>query len=380
MPEFKRLFAVAVIIAAAAGAYAWHQSGAADKNAAQDVAVAAVERGSIEENVTAQGKLEPREYVDVGAQVSGQLKKIYVELGDYVHKGDLLAEIDPQIYDARVQSDTASLQNLNAQIAQQVAEIRLAELQFGRSEKLLATRAISQDAYDNARTTLDVARARKRALEAQVAQVQSSLDGNKANLGFTKIYAPMDGTVVAQSAREGQTLNANMSAPVLLQLANLDLMTVRAQVAEADIMNIKPGMEVYFTTLGSQGRKWQGEVRQVLPTPDIVNEVVLYNVLVDVDNKDRQLMSSMSTQMFFVLGRAENVPLVPVAALRRKDGEGYVVRLPGGEEKDVQIGLRNRSVAEVKEGLAVGDRVIVATAGAEGKPQRTPGPRMGPRL
>src|SRR5690606_5486139 len=109
---------------------------------------------------------------------------------------------------------------------------------------------------------------------------------NKANLNYTSIYAPMSGTVVRQDAREGQTVNANQQAPIILQIANLETMTVRAQVAEADVTRLAAGMDVYFTTLGAQGRRWYGTVRQVLPAPEIVNEVVLYNVLVDVDNSD----------------------------------------------------------------------------------------------
>jgi macrolide-specific efflux system membrane fusion protein len=159
----------------------------------------------------------------------------------------------------------------------------------------------------------------------------------------------------------------------VVQLANLDVMTVRAQVAEADVMRLKPGMEVYFTTLGSQGRRWQGEVRQILPSPEVINDVVLYNVLVDVDNKDRQLMTGMSTQMFFVLGRAEKVPLLPVAALGKRvaaedndKGQAYEVRKVDAAGKTrtaiVHIGLMSRTMAEVRGGLAVGDKVAAAAA------------------
>ena len=317
--------------------------------------------------------MEPRDYVDVGVQVSGQLEKIHVELGDTVKVGQLIAEIDPQLYEAKVEADEARVKTLNAQIAQQEASIDLARLQHARNEKLVASGAISRDAFDNTHTALKVAAAQLDALQAQMEEAQSTLEGDRANLGYAKIYAPMDGTVVVKDVREGQTLNASQTAPTVVQLANLDVMTVRAQVAEADVMRLKPAMDVYFTTLGSQGRRWNGTVRQILPSPEVINAVVLYHVLVDVDNKDRQLMTGMSTQMFFVLGRAENKPLVPVASLGKRLtdqdndlGAAYQVKVmtKGGMAVDqtIHIGLMNRTQAEVRDGLQVGDKILANPA------------------
>lgn len=370
----KKWVVIAVLLCVAAGGgYYYTKYRAAQEKAAAISTVMTIETGMIEDLVTAQGKLEPKEYVDVGVQVSGQLEKIHVELGDTVKAGDLIAEIDPKIYEAQVQSGQARVKQLGAQLAQQQAAIKLAQQQHARSEQLIKNNAISQDTFDGTETALTVARAQLEALSAQMEEAQSSLDESKANLGYTKIYAPMDGTVVVKDVREGQTLNASQSAPTVVQLANLDVMTVRAQVAEADVMRLKPGMEVYFTTLGSQGRRWQGEVRQILPSPEVINDVVLYNVLVDVDNKDRQLMTGMSTQMFFVLGRAEKVPLLPVAALGKRlaaedndKGQAYEVRKVDAAGKTrtaiVHIGLMSRTMAEVRGGLAVGDKVAAAAA------------------
>jgi macrolide-specific efflux system membrane fusion protein len=179
----------------------------------------------------------------------------------------------------------------------------------------------------------------------------------------------MDGTVVQQSARAGQTLNSNQQTPTIMQLAKLDKMTVRAQTAEADIMRIKPGLPVYFTTLGSELRRWQGVVRQVLPTPEVLNNVVLYNVLVDVDNTDRALMTGMSAQVFFVLGEARQVLIAPVNALGKRlpeqdnaQGTAYRVKVLNAGQEEAQdrlihIGLQNRRFAEVRDGLSSGERV-----------------------
>lgn len=325
-------------------------------------------RGDIEENVTAQGKLEPKEYVDVGSQVTGQLQKLYVDIGDNVTAGQLLAEIDPRVFAARVRADEANIKNLRAQLAGQRAQIVFARQQYQRNRELMKSKGVSEQDFQNSEFTLKKALALAESIEAQIEQVESSMSGNRTNLGYTKIYAPIDGTVVTRVARVGQTLNANQTTPMIMQIAKLDAMTVRAQVAEADIMRLKADMPVYFTTLGAGERRWQATVRQILPSPEVINNVVLYNVLVDVDNRDRQLMSGMSTQMFFVLGRAEQVPLIPAAALGQRlpkadndEGRAYkvkVVTADGIQDKVIHIGLQNRRLAEVRDGVEVGSRLL----------------------
>lgn len=383
----KKIVLLLTLCAVAIGGYAYMQGEKARAGLNVAETVMTVTNGTLEEIVTAQGKLEPKDYVDVGVQVSGQLEKIHVELGDTVVQGQLIAEIDPQLYEAKVEADEARLKTLNAQITQQKAEIRLARQQHVRNEKLVTKGAISQDAFDGTATALAVAEAQLEALNAQLEEAQSTLEGDQANLGYTKIYAPISGTVVVQDVREGQTLNASQSAPTVVQLANLDVMTVRAQVAEADVMRLKPDMPVYFTTLGSQGRKWYGKVRQILPSPEVINDVVLYHVLVDVDNTDRQLMTGMSTQMFFVLSRAEDKPLIPVAALGKRLpeedsalGQAYRVDVVGAGgavmPKTIHIGLMDRTQAEVTAGLAAGDKVSVSKALLPGADAKTGGRGM----
>ena len=329
-----------------------------------------VEIGSIEDLVTAQGRLEAREYVDVGAQVSGQLKKVVFELGATVKEGDLLAEIDPEIYAATVRADEANLKTLEAQFVEQKALIEQAELIHERNKKLIESGAISRETFEKTETDLKVARARLESLSARIEEANSKLQANRTNLNYTKIYAPISGTIVEQSAQEGETLNANQTTPKVFKIANLELMTVRAQVAEADISKIKEKMAVYFTTLGSRERRWEGVVRQILPTPDIVADVVLYNVLVDVENKDRVLMSDMSTQMFFVVGSAKNVPIVNVRSLLRRQpdkdvdfAKAYVVRKRDKtgktEERTVLVGIMSRTEAEIIEGLESGDEILL---------------------
>lgn len=392
----KILIALGVIALCATAYWAYASFIKEDKkDAALLDIVMPVEKGTIEQVITSQGKLEPKEYVDVGAQVSGQLEKLHVDIGDTIEKGALIAEIDPSIYLARVEADEARLKTLRAQLNEQEAQIDFARLQFERNTRLLKAKAVSKQVLETSDTDLKIAKARAESLKAQIQEAESTLSGDKANLNFTKIYAPISGTVVVLTSREGQTLNANQTAPVIVQLANLDTMTVRAQVAEADVLNLRENMDVYFTILGNLNRKWNGKVRQVLPSPEVVNEVVLYNVLVDVDNSDRILMTGMTTQMFFIQGEARDVPVIPSTALRRAVpdqnsdmGEAYVVYAPNGRkdkplEKTVFVGLMNRNMAEIKDGLALGDSILVPATSADAAKAGGGGGRRfmgGPRL
>lgn len=369
-------FFIIVSLSAGGGYYFLQKPKTADSDSKT---TATVTLGNLEENVTAQGKLEPKEYVDVGAQVTGQLQKVYVKIGDNVTSGDLLAQIDPRIYDARVKADEASIKNLQSQLIGQRAEMVFAGQQYERNKELLKTHSVSEQDFQNSEFTLKKSQATLAAIEAQIEQVQSTLSGDKTNLGYTKIYASMDSTVVDQKARAGQTLNANQQTPMILQLAKLDVMTVRAQVAEADVMRLKPELPVYFSTLGAGERRWQGTVRQILPTPQVINNVVLYDVLIDVDNQDRQLMTGMSAQIFFVLGKAENVPLLPVAALGERvpkedntQGAAYRVKEiteTGTEEKIIHVGLKNRRFVEIRDGVSVGS-TLQTQAKVDDKNQR----------
>jgi macrolide-specific efflux system membrane fusion protein len=350
------------------GGWYWYASAARkpEQNMARAVTVT---RGTIEELVTSQGKLEPKQYVDVGTQVSGQLKRIYVEIGDAVKQGQLVAEIDPRVYQAQVEASEAHLNSLRAELNQQKAAATLAEQNLKRNQSLIAVNAVSQQALQESESQAAVARAQIDAIIAQIQETESNLKGIRTNLGFTKIYAPMAGTVTTMPAREGQTLNANQSAPTILQIANLDLMTVRAQVAEADVTRLKEGMPAYFTTLGNIERRWRGKVRQIRPAPEVVNDVVLYDVLIDVGNEGRQLMTGMTTQAFFILGKAENATIIPAEALTHRvadqdndSGKAYrvtVVTEKGREQRMIHAGLQTRTQAQVKTGLAPGERILL---------------------
>src|SRR5437879_2886986 len=290
-----------VILAVLIGGGLYWYTGAAGAPKRDVLVPITVTRGTVEALVTAQGKLEAKQYVDVGTQVSGQLKAIHVDIGDTVTKGQLLAEIDPRVYQAQVEAGEAHLNSLRAQLNQQKAAAVLAEQNLKRNQNLITANAVSQQALQETESQASVARAQVESIAAQIQETESNLKASRTNLSYTKIYAPMAGTVTTLPTKEGQTLNANQTAPIVLQVANLDVMTVRAQVAEADVSSLKENMPAYFTTLGNSDHRWTGKVRQVLPTPQIVNDVVLYDVLIDAKNEGRQLMTGMTTQVFFIL-------------------------------------------------------------------------------
>ena len=327
---------------------------------------ATVERGDVEELVTALGTLEPGDYVDVGAQVSGQLTQLHVDVGDSVEQGQLLAEIDASVQQTQVDAGLAELEALRAQREQQQAELELAELQYQRQQRLREANATSDDAFQSARSTLAITRAQIKVLKAQIRQKQASVEGDQANLGYAKIYAPRSGTVVSLEAREGQTLNANQTTPTLMRIADLTTMTISTQVSEADVDSLAAGMPVYFNTLGNGDVRYDSTLRQVLPTPEVVNNVVLYTAEFDIDNPQGRLMSGMTAQVFFVVDSARDVLHVPVAAVKRGGRGQWQVQRLGREGKPqnqpVTAGISNRVRTVIQDGLQEGDTVVLGQA------------------
>ncbi|WP_371360079.1 efflux RND transporter periplasmic adaptor subunit [Pseudomonas sp. KT_2_4] len=349
-----------------------------------------VVRGDIENSVTALGTLQPRRYVDVGAQASGQIRKIHVEAGDQVTQGQLLVEIDPATQQAKLDASRYAIENLEAQLQEQKAQHELARQKYQRQQRLSAGNATREEDVQTAKAELSATQARVDMFKAQIRQAQASLRSDEAELGYTRIYAPMSGTVVAVDARVGQTLNAQQQTPLILRIAKLSPMTVWAEVSEADIGHVKPGMSAYFTTLAGGTRRWTSTVRQILPIPPKpLNEtsqgsgspsstsktgsgrVVLYTVLLDVDNADNALMAEMTTQVFFVASQARDALTIPVAALLGSQGTdkqiARVVTKNGAiKEREVQLGISDRLRVEVLGGLDEGDHLLIGPASGSG--------------
>jgi macrolide-specific efflux system membrane fusion protein len=388
-PSLRRYGWLALLaLAGGVGAAGWHFASA---EAPPHYVTANAEIATIEDIVSATGTVQPLEYVDVGTQVTGQLRALHVAIGSAVKKGELVAEIDPTVFEARVETTRAQLRTLEAQLREREAQAQLAELLRDRNRRLRAADAVSVELLQQSEAAAVQARAQVDMVRAQIQQTQSSMIADEANLRYTRIYAPIDGTVVSLNARQGQTLVSNQQATVIMRIADLSTMTVWAQVSEADVPQVAVDMPVYFNTLGLPDRRWTGRVRQVLPTPETVNNVVLYNVVFDVPNPDGALKPQMSTQVSFRVASAEHVVTIPPSALQtavksakkdrkekkkeaREAREGapapalaekdYMVRvLHDGkvEERLVRVGLQTRMQAQVKTGLKAGEEVILDT-------------------
>ena len=378
-----RLGTVATLLAVAVGAALWHT-----RKPAVVYETAPVKRASIEASVTAIGTLQPQRYVDVGAQVSGQITRLHVAPGSNVKHGELLAEIDPSVQQATVDAGRAALAGLRAQLAEQQAQHRLAGRQHARQQVMAVHEATSVNDQEVAQATLESAVARIASLKAQIDQTQATLKADEARLGYTRIYAPMAGTVVSVDAKEGQTLNATYQTPNILRIADLSAMTVWTEVSEADVRRVRPEMPVYFTTLGGDARRWRGKVRQVLPAPAVAggvaagtalapstSKVILYTVLFEVDNADGELMPQMTAQVVFVTAAASDVLAAPLPALKPVTGDSAkpglytarVMALDGAvQTREVRVGVRNRLAAEVLDGLREGELLVTGEQVAEG--------------
>ena len=380
---------------------------------------AQAEKGDIEDTVLATGTLQAKQLVSVGAQVSGQVKKMYVQLGDQVKQGQLIAQIDSVRQENDLRNQQAAIDNLEAQKASRVASLSEAELNFKRQKDMLAQDATSRAEFESARAALQTAQANIKAINAQIEQSRLAQSTAQENLSYTRISAPINGTVVAIVTEEGQTVNANQSAPTIVKLAQLDTMTIKAQVSEADVMRINQGQTVYFTTLGEPDKKIYANLRAIEPAPDTIktdsngsssasSTAIYYNALFDVANPDGKLRIDMTAQVYIVLNEAKNVLTIPAAAIqssnqkgkrgkktatgsvsaadtnavgstrnsqrpapintqhdqRQRKGKPATVKVLDKDgnavEKQIRVGLNNRITAEVISGLNVGDEVVIA--------------------
>lgn len=338
--------------------------------------------GDIEEVVLATGVLEPLELVRVGAQASGRVERLAVEIGDVVQAGQLIAEIDSQTQQNSLRDRQAALVNIRATRAARAAGLVQAERDFERQREMLAADATPRTTYDAAIATLDSARSEVRALDAQIAQAQAALDSVRVELGYTRITAPIAGTVVAIVTDEGQTVNALQTAPTIVMIAKLETMTVRADISEADVIRVRPGLPAWFSILGAPQRRFTGELRQVEPAPASIasetspataslgsNSGAIYYVgLIDVANTDGVLRPSMTAQVSIVLSAVKNAVLVPLTAVEGAPRAGgmarvRVVNADGvAEARQVRVGIDNGSDIQILGGLRAGETIVLGAS------------------
>ena len=348
------------------GAAIWSRSAGQEKSA---VTTAAVSRMDLEEGVLASGTLTAGKSVAVGAQVSGQVRRLTVTLGEQVRKGQLLAEIDPVLQENALKEAEAALESVQAQILAKKALLKQYDLALRRLQELTAQNITARADLESAQAQYDSTGADVAALDAQLRRSRVTVATATANLEYTRISAPMDGVVVAIVTEQGQTVVSAQSAPTILKLADLETITVKAQISEADVIRVRPGQKVYFTILGDPDTRHYGTLRAVEPAPEATatGTAVYYNGLFDVPNPGHTLRLSMTAQVTVVAGEAKQVLAVPVAALGEKSPDGrqrvrLLTRDGATEERVVRIGMTNHLFAQVVEGLKEGERVVVDAA------------------
>lgn len=330
--------------------------------------VVTVQRGDIQQTVDATGKLHLYKYADTNIQVSGQIKDVLAAIGDTVQAGNMVIEITPTLQPVQAEKNRAQMARLQAELADQRAQMDFAELQFKRQTQLKAQNATRDDTFESSRMSLSSASARVDSINAQIRQVEATLKMEEDSRQHTQVLAPISGTVVALNARPGQMVGAGQPATPLMRIADLSKMTVQARVAEIDVTRLRRGMVANFKTPGYPGRFWSGKLRQIIPVPaDGTGEQgkqAFYNVLFEVDNAEQELMSGMSTQVQFIVAQAKDAVLLPTNLLGKPDADGlYHVNVLDADRqprlRKLKIGLRNQQQAQVLSGLAPGEQLVI---------------------
>jgi macrolide-specific efflux system membrane fusion protein len=338
---------------------------------------ARVTRADLEDAVLATGVLQPIKQVEVGSQANGQLRSLKVALGDRVTKGQLVAEIDPTSSDNDLREATAGLTTLAADRRAKSLRRAQAEREFARQRQLAHDDATSPRDLEKARTESEALAAEVESLDSQIRQQNVKVDKARTNLSYTRITAPINGTVTAITTQEGQTVTAIYQIPTILKIADLSQMTIRAQVSEADVVRIREGQRVYFTILGAPETRYEGKLRVIQPSPEKINNAIFFNALFDVPNPDGVLRPDMTAQVSIVRARIEKALTFPSVALGEKRADGrYRVRVldakGNAHVRWVKVGLDNRLTAQALDGLSEGERVVTADPTDAPPPGATP--------
>jgi HlyD family secretion protein len=380
---------LALVVIAGIGAAWWFFN----TNGSVQYATAPVTRGPVTRTVTATGTVNPVLTIIVGTYVSGVIQEIHCDYNTEVKQGQICAKIDPRPYQSVVDQNKANLAQAQAQLAKDQANFDYAQLNYDRNARLSQTNAISKDTLDNSKNALDQAQAQIGVDQAAIAQRQAQLEAADINLSYTNIVSPVDGTVVSRNVTVGQTVAASFQTPTLFLIAtDLTKMQVDTNVSESDIGGIKNGDKVFFTVDAFPKRTFQGTVSQVRQSPQNIQNVVTYDVVVSVNNNDLSLKPGMTAASRIVTAERQDVLRVPSQALRYAPGglKGatrnatpgnqsavYVLRDGNPARVAVTVGLDDDSHAEIVKGdLQVGDRVITTEQRNGTASRQTATPRL----
>ncbi|KFC82520.1 macrolide-specific efflux protein [Ewingella americana ATCC 33852] len=356
------------------------QSSSTDQGPVEFVTVS---RGDIEKTVLATGTLKPSLQVNVGAQVNGQLTKVHVRQGDQVQKGQLLAEIDPTLQLSELRKSQAELASAEAQKRSAVVTLRQFQLELNRQLRLDRDHAGTKSILEQAQARVATQKAQIEVNQAEIVRAQMSLETAQANLGFTRIGAPIDGVVLGIVTQEGQTIVSSQSAPTILVLADVSTMSVHTRISEADILKVKVGQPLWFHVLAEPQRRYDSQMQAIQDAPTQALQdnngdnssqdqpsAVYYNGMFNIANPQGVLRTSMTAQVFVVVEQAKSALLLPVAALGAEQGENryqvQVLKQGRAESRLIKVGINDRQFVEVLEGLQEGEQVMVtAVASAE---------------
>ncbi len=348
-----------------------------------------ITRITINQSIEAIGTVYAKEEVDVGAQVSGQIIKLYVDIGDKVKKGDLIAQIDKDKQENDLNIYKAQLQSAKANLESRQVALDIADKQYQREQALYDKKASSLEVLENLKNNYYTLKANVAELEAQVVQLEITLKNAQKDLGYTTILAPMDGIIINTAVEEGQTVNANQNTPTIVRIANLDEMEVRMEIAEADVNKIKVGSEVEFAILSDPDKRYKAKIESIDPadieTSDATSNssnsnssstssAIYYYAKFFVKNENNFLRIGMSTENKIIVASATNTISVPTYAIKNDSG-GYFVEILKGQnivKKYIKLGIKDGINTQVLEGVNENDDLIVANTSAKSSGASTP--------
>ena len=391
----KRFFILLGLLVAAGAAYYFFSS-----NSKQETTylTESVTRGNVEKTVVASGSVESVNEVDVGAQASGKITKLYVKLGQEIKKGEMIADIDSTTQINTLNTKKAALVSYQAQLKAKKTAYDVALSSYNRLSKLYTQKATSfLDSVNTAKSTLDNAKAEMEAIEANIKQAEIEVNTAETNVSYTKITAPMDGTVISVPVSEGQTVNANQTTPTIVTIADLSKMKIKPEISEGDITKVKAGQEVSFTILSDSQTVYHSVIDSVDPANTTTSDssstssstssssssttsAIYYYANVLIDNPNRTLRIGMTTENNIKIANAKDVLLVSNMAIQKRDGKNFVNVLNDKnqpEPREVEIDVQNDFKTEIKSGLNEGEKVIVSqVANGEQVGSMPRGPRM----
>ena len=352
-----------------------------------------VKRGKIAQTVSATGEIAATNLVDVGAQVSGQIKKMHVKIGDVVKEGDLIAEIDNVTQVNEVNTRKAQLQTYQAQLESAQVALKIAQRKYSRYKSLASADAVSKEEFEATEDSLATNRAKIKELQSSIRQTQIAINTAEKDLGYTRITAPSAGTVVSLVVEQGQTINASQTSPTVVQIADLTSMTNKMQIAEGDATKVKAGQTVNFTILSEPDTPISAKLDSIDPglttmsqgsyskSTDTTSNAIYYYARATVPNPDGKLAIGMTTQNTVEIASVDNVLMVPTVAIKTKDGKKFVRVLGTNNQavdREIQTGLKDSMNTEVKSGLNEGEKVVMSEMGAAEKAEAVEREMAGP--